>query len=317
MDPKEGAIQAEQTETPDVDVMKQFIQEGVTPEDPKGTPKEGTPSGLEPSPEADPQAVNFDRSKVDQLSPEARTLFDDAYKSMQADYTRKTQSLSADKKAAAEDAVTKAMDNLTPNQIGQLAQDPRFQNALSVYLNSVGAMPKGQAATPEAETDEYGDKPAAPAVNPAQEARMIKTEKAVYDVRKQLEHERLGKQYGKFYNRDAAEGIFKNVANGQRLFTMEDAYWIASRDENMRRAYELGKQGRSMDITEKSQATTHPTTSQSAPVGEPLKQNSGESRIDFFRRLAQSASQRSGGKPAGTATGMKTVPRIAGPGSPV
>ena len=332
----EGAPAAPEapTATPEpINVMEQLAaQEDPTPKTPT-TPDEHAP-GV-PSPESVPINIAANREALDRLTPEARSIVENELNRVNAVLTQKTQGLSAKQKeldtqmsAPAADSIRRMLQNTSsPREVSQviqsIANEPAFREGLQTYLSQVGALtqstPVGQ---PSQEVLDEMTPEERQAVQRAQtqDAQVSGLRSEVTTIRKQLEHERLNKQYGKIYNRDKADRLFSDVEKGSRLFTLEDAYIIATHKDNIQRAYDFGITNRKLDLTEKERASTPASSTHSGAESgeEDLKQQPNEDIRAFMRRIYDRAKNRvmKHGEARSVSGMQNAIPTGAGPGPP-
>ncbi len=205
------------------------------------------------------------------------------YKSMQADYTRKTQAAANEKKEAERikqesEKLKTEFSNWSPERIQQLLNDQNFVNAAQVVM-------KQQAPSNfEGTQDEWSS------LNDADKAKFQNLEREIgllkqqnYQAHKQQEDETLKQKYAN-YNPQAIDIITADLLQGKVNATREYLYKAMFHDENVKSAYELGLQDGKNGVKEKvSSSAMEGTVAVSSK--EPLKKEENESDRTYFKRI--------------------------------
>ncbi len=338
-DPTEGVIQTppEPTATPaapvePVDVLKELAaQEPTAP----GTPTSPA-AEAQGAPPSEPIYISANKEALDGLTPEARQIVEGELQKMNSAFTQKTQSLAASQKeldtrsnTPASEVISTMLRNASnPQEVSQIIQgisnDPMFKQGLQTYLSQIGATnsatPTNGQVNPEVLAEMTPEEQQALQRSQQQDQQISGLRTEMTSMRKHLEHERLQGTYGKIYDRSAADKHYNDVESGRRLFTMDDAYKLSTYKQNMQRAFDYGKNGRQLDITEKQNASTQPQSIQTGAESgtEQLLKQPNESHTDFMHRIVDGVKKRMlrHGE-ARTAPGIKTaLPTGAGAGPP-
>ena len=120
------------------------------------------------------------------------------------------------------------------------------------------------------------------------EQRQANMEQLLLNERKSKEDEVLKAKYPN-YAPDIVDTTISNLVTGKVNASREDIWKVLNHDDNVRKAYELGKQDASLDIGMKRGASSPEgfnTTAQETIT--PIK---GEKDLDFFRRIVMSKFQ--------------------------
>ena len=229
------------------------------------------------SPQKKDEGNPFGLTKEDYDKVQSDPTLSKFYKSMQADYVRKTQE-TAELKRQTEDKA-KQLSNWTPERVQQLLNDQQFVQAAQQVAQS-------QNPTNSGLTDqEYS------ALTKTEQAQLSNMQQQLQSMQQQnwqmqqkAQDEQLKSKYAN-YAPDIVDTTVNQLVNGQVKANREYVWKAIDYDDAVRRAYELGKQDRVMETTEKQQATSL-TGFQATPQNN-ITPTQGESNRDFFRRVAQ------------------------------
>lgn len=205
------------------------------------------------------------------------------YKSMQADYTRKTQAAANDKKEAEKikqesEKLKTEFSNWSPERIQQLLNDQNFVSAAQVVMKQQ-APSNFEGTQDEWSTLSEVDK--AKFQNLEREVSILKQQN--YQAHKQQEDETLKNKYAN-YNPQAIDVLTADLLQGKVNATREYLYKAMYHDDNVKNAYELGLQDGKNGIKEKvSSSAMEGTVAVSSK--EPLKKEEGESDRNYFKRI--------------------------------
>lgn len=281
-----NAVQAPVTQKPS-DLITRASQ--VSLEQPQNSPVPGA---------ATDSTIKLDQATIDKITdPALKSAVTEAYKSMQADYTRKTQAVA--EKARQFEQQVEAMKLWTPERVQQELQNPSFIQAAQEYQRAHGAQAY-QPATAQ------GD------LTPEELSYLSPEQQKMYEKTKQME-QTLAMMNGRLqsaevekqdmtlrskyanYDPRAVDEIYRGMMSGAIQATREHLWKVQDYDAAVQRAYALGQQDAKTGITQARQATTPSgaVTTQTTDPDIPVKQK-GESHQDFFRRLAASAKAKLG-----------------------
>jgi len=259
----------------------------------------------EPKPAEVKSEAFFDIKEIEKIAdPRAREVAEKAYKSMQSDYTRKTQTLAEQRKAAEElrnqyeqlkATSSNQSSNWTPERVQQLLNDQTFVEAASKV-----------AGTPS-KTNQYGVSEEKWSALTEQERAEIENTKQIalqsqqylQTVQKQQQDMELKQRY-EAYDSGKMDLITNEVLQGKRQITREDVWKavdydrvVSSQREIAEKAYQLGRldaQGKNQDKVE-SMAYGSSNTSAISSTDVPEKAT-GESALAYIKRLGMRNIQR-------------------------
>lgn len=210
----------------------------------------------------------FDYKEIEAIKdPVAKDIALKAYKSFQRGFNQKYQELASMKK----DYEHKAGDfsNWTPEKVQSLINNPQFVEAAK---NVVGNVEQGY----ETETDKKMKML-------EQELQQLKGQSLQQTFRQQ--DEEIGKKYAN-YNPSKVDEITAEMLSGKVNATREHLWKVLDYDEAVKRAYELGKQDRQLELSEKqSSGAFNPNLTAITSVGEKTNPEKGESDRDYLKRL--------------------------------
>lgn len=222
-----------------------------------------------------PQDFKFDVNEINNIKdPTARKYAEDAYKSFQKGFNTKFQELAELRKGLESNIEqNKQPSTWTTEKVQSLLNDASFVQA----AQNVANVP---------ESDEYS------ALSDAEKAKLGAMEKEVLQI-KALHNQMLKQQQdvdlkGKYVNYDPGQidTLTADLIAGNVQATREHLYKIVNHDDNIRRAYELGRKDEKHGINEKvSQTSTEGVTAVATEAN--LVKEQSESSESFFSRLAR------------------------------
>lgn len=251
------------------------------------------PAAQPKSPEAQNEAF-FDIKEIEKIAdPRARELAEKAYKSMQSDYTKKTQTLAEQRKAAEEikkqyEELKTVSSNWTPERIQQLLNDPNFVEAASKVAgqpqktNQYGVSEEKWSALTEEERAEI-----------AQTKQIaLQSQQYLQSIQKAQQDQELKSKYEN-YNPQAMDTITTEVIQGKRQITREDVWKAVDYDRLMaeqkaiaEKAYQLGRLDAQGKNQEKIQSMAYGTnTTTVTPTRDVPEKLSNESPLAYIKRL--------------------------------
>jgi hypothetical protein len=219
----------------------------------------------------------FGLTKEDYDKVQADPTLSKFYKSMQADYVRKTQE-AAELKRQAEDK-SKQLSNWTPERVQQLLNDQQFVQAAQQVAQSQN--PKGSGLTDQ-EYSALTDSEKAQLSSMQQQLQQMQQQN--WQMQQKAQDEHLKAKYAN-YAPDIVDTTVNQLVRGEVKANREYVWKAIDYDDAVRRAYELGKQDRLMETTEKQQATSL-TGFQATPQSN-ITPTTGESNRDYWKRVAQ------------------------------
>lgn len=250
-------------------------------------------------PQGDPSKFNikeFNDYLAKIADPQARKLVEDAYKSMQADYTRKTQDLASQKREM--DTLKAQLEQsgrYTPDRIQQLLTDPSFVQAAREYeQRNKPASQSGNVSTDLTEEEfSYLTTEQQKSYLQSKQARDLAANamQQVNQMKLKVESEKEDMHLqGRFKNYDptVVNQIFDDLMSGKVQATREHLWKVADYEGAVERAYRLGRQDEKQGISAAREASSQVNgfTPKGVDDGAPQK-NKGESFNDYWRRLAQ------------------------------
>jgi hypothetical protein len=247
--------------------------------------------------EVNPQdAVKLDQASIDKIAdPVLKASVQEAYKSMQADYTRKTQEV-ANKRKEAE--ALKAQVEQEKYNIPNLLNDPKWVQVASEYQKTIKPQPS-VTANGDLTEEEYSY------LAPEQQKLYLKTKQIeqghqflvsqMQSERVQAQDTALKSKYAN-YSPDIVESATKQMSQLDPVSIREYIFKASDYEKAVARAYELGKQDRKLETADKIAGSTQPsgvnvTSSGDAPVRIP-----NESGVEYFKRIAAHNYQKLRGK---------------------
>jgi len=253
----------------------------------------------------DPQeAIKIDQTAIDKIAdPVLKQSVQEAYKSMQADYTRKTQSLAEEKKQMASlRTQLEQSGQYTPSKIQELLNNPSFVQAAQDYQRQINpqvnnAQNHGSLTQEEfsyltteqqkAYTESVEAKTAA--VSVMRELNLFKQQAAW-----EREDGQLKTKYAN-YDPNSVTQVFNDMMSGKLYATREHLWKVQDYDSAVQRAYNLGLQDRKLELGDKMNASSQPNSISVTPSNSdvPVKQPN-ESASDHWKRVAQNAMKKVG-----------------------
>ena len=198
------------------------------------------------------------------------------YQSMLTDYQKKTSELSEQRREIEKQKVSA---NWTPERIQQLLNDPTFVQAAQ-QVASVQNPPNSGLS--DQEYSALTDKEKAQLNSMQNEVQQLKLQN--YQMQQKQQDELLRQKYAN-YAPDIVDTTIHKLVNNEVQATREDIFKVIDYESAVQRAYQLGKQDRQLENTEKQQ-------SMSAEGYNATPQNSvpsidkGESTSSYWKRLA-------------------------------
>jgi hypothetical protein len=263
----------------------------------KAQPKEG-----EATSPAD--AISFNVKDFEKIQdPAARKLAEDAYKSMQADYTRKTQSLASERKQMESlKAQLEDSGKFSPQKIEQLLNNPSFVQAAREYDASRKQISTSQNGSGELTDEEFSYlAPEQQKLYLSQKKMQAETQtmfsnlsNELLSMRTQKEDLDLSGRY-KNYDPNVINQTYQDMMSGKLTATREHLYKAVYHDDNVKTAYQMGREDERNGIAEKRNASTQVSgiTTQKIDADVPIRQK-GESFQDHWKRIVESAKAKVG-----------------------
>ena len=239
-------------------------------------------------------AIKLDQATLDKISdPALKQAVIEAHKSMQADYTRKTQDLASRRKEM--DTLKSQLESTgqyTPAKIQELLNNPSFVQAAQDYQRTINpSQVTAQNGNGELTQEEFSY------LSPEQQKLYIKTkqmEQTLGTMNTRLQASEVERQdmglKSKYANYDpqSVNDIYNGMMNGTIQATREHLWKVQDYDSAVKRAYQLGLEDRNGNLQEKVNASPLTTTaglsvtsSNDVPVRLPH-----ESGIEYFKRIA-------------------------------
>lgn len=272
-----------------MEVMESKVEEQVQ------APKADTPQPKEPDlvtrvsqfKAETPAKEVVDTDKFDFKELEAKAEKDptlmEAYKSLQRGFNTKFQELAEIKKSLTNQPEP---SNWTPERIQKLMNDPAFVQAAQ-QLAGPAQSPQGPI---EEEYSALSDKEKQKLTSMEQELKLFKEQA----FRSQMESQRIKQdqearaRYGDIYKPEAIDVLTADLLAGKVQATREHLHKVLDYEDAIKRAYELGRQDRSLDNQEKLNSTSYQgVNAAQAQTASPVV--AGESSRDFWKRIAEKA----------------------------
>jgi hypothetical protein len=198
------------------------------------------------------------------------------YQSMLTDYQKKTTELSEQRKEVER---TKQSANWTPERIQQLLNDPTFVQAAQQVASTQNPPDSGLS---DQEYSALTDKEKAQLTSMQQEVQTLKMQN--WQMQQRQQDEILRNKYAN-YAPDIVDTTISKLVRNQLNASREDIWKVLDYDEAVKRAYQLGKQDKLSENTEKQQALSVEGFN-ATPQSEAPKIEQGESNSNFFKRIA-------------------------------
>lgn len=222
----------------------------------------------------------FDYKEIEKITdPTARKFADDAYKSMQSGFTKKTQEI-ADLKRSTEQKLQE-MQNWSPERIQRELNNPEFVKSAQAYAQTQNPQNSGL-------TDEQFS-----ALTPSEKAELaqLPTLKNEINQLKQVNYQAVVAQRDSQlqtrypdYNPTQIDNTIRDLANMNPLDIREHVYKSLKHDEDVAAAYELGKnEARELNQTKINAITTNGNTSNAADDG-PTREKGDTDQMYFMKR---------------------------------
>jgi hypothetical protein len=213
----------------------------------------------------------FNVNDIEKITdPAAKKYAEDAYKSMQRDYIRKTQEL-AEKRKQLEGDMQK-YTTWTPERVQELLNDPNF-------VKSAQNVVQTQAEDPYSALSD-ADKKTLHEIR-QQQALLNKQQSEL--LRRQQDESLKGKYAN--YNSGAVDIITADLLAGKVQATREHLWKVLDYEDAVRRAYHLGLQDRKLEAEEKQKLSSVEGGTVS-PTETPPPKEEKESDKEYFKRLA-------------------------------
>lgn len=230
------------------------------------------------------ESIKLDQATIDKIAdPILKASVQEAYKSMQADYTRKTQDLATKRR---ELEAKKGYD------IPQMLSDPEFVRAAQDYQRING----GQSAPSqgsELSADEFSY------LSPEQQKLYTKT-KEVEEMNKQIisklnssetarvfaeQDTTLRTKYAN-YEPTKVDEIYQGMMSGTVQATREHLWKVLDYEPAVQRAYKLGLEDRKLQMGEKFAASSQTNGVTVSPASDVPVRMEKESGVEYFKRIA-------------------------------
>ena len=255
-------------------------------------------SAFKTQPDASAQEVKFDVKEIEKISdPTAKKLAEDAYKSFQADYTRKTQDLAKQRKDL-EAAQSLRSRQFSLTDIDEVLSNPQFIQAAQEKQRTI--QPQQTVANGSTDLTEEEFSYLSPEMQKVY-LQQKQTKDVVAQLTGQLQSAQVEKEdmtlktrYAN-YNPEIVNQTYKDMMSGKVNATREHLWRALDYEDAVKRAYSLGRQDEKGGISQARQASTqvNGVTTQTFDSDTPVKAK-GESFQDYWKRIAQSAKTKLG-----------------------
>jgi len=216
----------------------------------------------QPEPPKTEEVFNVDDiEKIE--DPKAKEYAQKAYKSFERGYQKKFQDL-AEQRKSLETKLTEST-KWSPEKIQGLLQDPEF-------VKSAQAVAGNQTEPEESPI----------AIENKKKIRELEAQIAIENARRQ--DDVLRTKY-KDYSPQEVDSLVEGLLSGKIRPSREDLWKFLKSEAYIKRAYELGKQDRKLDVTEKIESSSVEGIT-ATPGEEKPKKLEGESDEAYFKRIA-------------------------------
>ena len=232
-------------------------------------------STVELVPDPSSQNVSFNVNDIEKISdPVAKKYAEDAYKSFQADYTKKTQEISETRKEL--EALKRDMEqntSWTPDRIKELLNDPTFVQA-------------AQQVSGPVYDDEWSNLNDSEKLALKQRDDQLKSVMSeLNSIKTQAEDEKLTQKYAN-YDSSTVNQLQIDLLTGKYQATREDIYKVANFEREIKRAYQLGLKDRQSNLSEKLNGSTEISPASVTLADQIPDKQPKENTVDYFRKLA-------------------------------
>jgi len=222
----------------------------------------------------------FDYKEIEKIQdPVAKEQALNAYKSFQKGFNKKFQELAEIKKALEGKGQQDA--NWTPERIQQLLNDQNFVSAAQSVMSSQqqqgNLSDEEYSALTDTEKQQWRQMQSQLNMMTQQNSKLIQ----------QQQDEKLRGKYAN-YSPATIDSMTQRLLNGQYQATREDIHKVVDYDAAVKRAYELGKQDRQLDVSSRVESNTPiPTGHQVTQANDVPEKEKGESNFNYFQRIAR------------------------------
>lgn len=229
-------------------------------------------------------SIAFNVKDLEKIAdPQARKLAEDAYKSFQADYTRKTQELASQRRA---------LESKKGYDIPQMLNDPEFVRAAQEYQRINGGQNTQHPnlnGNADLSDEEFSY------LTTEQQKLYIKTkqmEQSMGIINNRLQAAEVEKEdvglKSKYanYSSQSVNDIYQGMMTGKIQATREHLWKVQDYDDAVKRAYQLGKEDRKLELGEKFTASSQSNGVTQVASGDVPVRLEKESGIEYFKRIA-------------------------------
>lgn len=223
----------------------------------------------------------FDVNDIEKIAdPQAKEQALKAYKSFQRGFNAKFQELAELRKQMES---KNQPTQWTPDKLRQEINKPDFIQASQAVLQEQNPMQSGMTDT-EWSSLTANEKKQWQVMQ--QELASLKQQNAQQEILQnyKAQDDTLKQRYAD-YDPQAVDIITNELLSGKRQATREDLWKAIKHDENVKRAYELGKQDGSSDKLDKQNASAYDGLSTGKPATDVPVAEKNESTSSFFGRL--------------------------------
>ena len=214
----------------------------------------------------------FNLTKEDYDKVQSDPTLSKFYKSMQSGYIKKTQEVAEERKKISQP------QSWTTERLQQEMNKPDFIQAAQPLLQN----PQGSGLTNE-EYSTLTQTEKAQLTESIQRSRNL--EGQLWQMQQKAQDDQLSKIYGN-YNPQVVDSTIQKLVKGEIKADREVIYKALYHDENVKNAYELGKQDALSGLKEKQQASS-PEGFSATPLSEVPVKLPKESDRAYFKRLGE------------------------------
>jgi len=223
------------------------------------------------------EVETFNVTDIDKIQdPEGKKYADQAYKSFQRGFNQKFQDLAVLRKEY--EAKLAEPSNWTPERVQGLLKDEEFVKAAQ---SVAGVKSDDYSALSDVEKKQLKEIQTQMSGLVNQNAQLLRSQ----------EDEGLKGKYAN-YNSGAVDILTGDLLQGKVKATREHLHKVLDYDDAVRRAYELGKQDKKLDIQEKVTSISPEGVTAVSNKDVPEKEK-GESDRNFFKRLVLDNAKKS------------------------
>lgn len=215
--------------------------------------------------------------------PQSKEYVQKAYKSLQKGFNDKFQEIAELRKAY--EAQQSQPTVWTADKVQALIKDDNFVQVARQLESNM---------TSSAQSEEYST------LTDTEKARFDTQQKEINFLKQQLvsgqnqsQHTQLSEKYAN-YNSQAIDTLKADLIAGKVQATNEHLYKVVSHDDNVNRAYEMGRKDEREGRSDQIQSVSIDSQTSTTPAPVPVVKEEGETSKQLWRRISEKAIQAAG-----------------------